>query len=428
MFDTLNFIEQYLFFLLLMTGLLLLSAFFSGAETALFSISPEAMRQLRGRKRVGKILHILEKEPSGLLAAILMGNLVVNILFFCTGAAASTKWAESQGEWLEAVGGAAVLISLILFGEIIPKAVGINRAEFVLRITAVPLAIWYKLTVPVRYFLRGCLQWFKVMHDDSSAADSLTPGEFKELLEAVQHEPGFGSQEKEILEDIVNLPSIRVREIMVPRIQVLRKPFDSSLREIVEDACRGEYSHVLIYREKDDEPLGYVRTRDLAFNGSEAGSLENWMHPLAFVPETKRADVLLEEFLSNGWKLVAVVDEYGGLAGIVTLEDLFAELVGEFEQDAAEEVVKLDELTYRLSGQLSIRAWRQLFTGFLPGQEVESLAFDTLSGLVISLLGRMPQKGDVVSVRNLRLTVESMQNRRIEKVLVHLNKEKEGAA
>jgi putative hemolysin len=369
----------------------------------------------------------LENEPAGLLASILLGNLLINILFFCTGAAASVQWAASRGEWVEAVCGIALLVSLIIFGEIIPKAVGINHAEFVLRVAAVPLVVWFRITVPVRYVLHWVLQWFGVMHEATSVQDELTPGEFKELLESVQHEPGFGSQEKEILEDIVNLPSVRVREVMIPRIHVLRKPLDSPVGEIINEACRGEYSHVLIYREKDDEPLGFVRVRDIVFCREKSRSLEKFLHPLVFVPETKRADILLEEFLSNGWRLVAVVDEYGGLAGIITLEDLFAELVGEFEPEA-EKVVQLDERTYRLSGRLPIRAWRLLFTGFLPGQEVESLAFDTLSGLIISLLGRMPMEGDEVFLRNLRLRVESMHNRRIEKVLVHLNEKTGGTS
>jgi CBS domain containing-hemolysin-like protein len=118
---------------------------------------------------------------------------------------------------------------------------------------------------------------------------------------------------------------------------------------------------------------------------------------------------------------VAVVDEYGGLAGIVTIEDLLAEVVGDFEPEKATEVKKLDEVTYRLHGQLPIRAWRELFTGFLPGQEMDMLAFDTLGGFIVSLLGRMPHQGDSVSVRNLQLTVEVMQHRQIGTVLLKLN-------
>jgi CBS domain containing-hemolysin-like protein len=249
----------------------------------------------------------------------------------------------------------------------------------------------------------------------------LTQGELKELLEAVQHEPGFGHHEKEILEDIVNLPDVRVREVMVPRVKVLRRPLDADRQELLEQARQHEYSHVLIYRDKDDDPLGYVSIRDLFMDEGQTKSLEPFIHPLVFVPETKRADVLLRDFMNFDWQMAAVVDEYGGLAGVVTIEDLLAEVVGDFEPEETAEVQKLDEVTYRLHGQLSIRAWRELFTGFLPGQEIDTLAFDTLGGFIISLLGRMPHPGDSVSIRNLQLVVETMHHRQIGSVLLNLS-------
>lgn len=417
-----NSIHEYMFSLLLMPVLLVLSAFFSCAETALFSLSPESARRLRAHRRIDDLLTLLHKDPSGLLTAILFGNLIVNILFFCTGAEAAGRLAEGHGEWLEALGGLLVLLAVILFGEIIPKTIGITHPSGVLHITAAPLRGWFYFTRPFRLLIRWLLDRLG-MHDGAVAggAHYLTPGELKELLDAVQHEPGFGSHEKEILEDIVNLPDVRVREVMVPRVKVLRRPLDADRLELLEQARRSEYSHVLIYRDKDDDPVGYVSVRDLFLDGGQTGSLESFIHRLIFVPETKRADTLLREFLTHDWQMVAVVDEYGGLAGVVTIEDLLAEVVGDFEPEQTAKVQKLNEATYRLDGQLPIRAWRELFTGFLPGQEKDALAFDTLGGFIISLLGRMPHPGDSVSVRNLQLTVETMNHRRIGAVLLSLN-------
>jgi putative hemolysin len=418
----LNSANEYIFPLLLMPVLLALSAFFACSETALFSLSPEASRRLREHRRIDDLLTLLQKDPSGLLTAILFGNLVVSILFFCTGAEAVGRLAEGCGGWVEALGGALVLLAVILFGEIIPKTIGITHPSGVLHLTAAPLRGWFYFTRPFRLFIRWLLDRFG-LHEGTVAGhrNYLTPGELKELLEAVQHEPGFSSHEKEILEDIVNLPDIRVREVMVPRVKVLRKPLDADRRELFEEARRNEYSHVLIYRDKDDDPLGYVSIRDLYMDKGQTESLESFIHPLVFVPETKRADALLREFMTHDWQMVAVVDEYGGLAGVVTIEDLLAEVVGDFEPEPAAEIQKLDEVTYRLDGQLPIRAWRELFTGFIPGQEKDTLAFDTLGGFIISLLGRMPCPGDSVSVRNLQLTVETMHHRRIGTVLLSLN-------
>lgn len=417
-----NSTHEYMFSLLLMPALLVLSAFFSCSETALFSLSPDAARHLRAHRRIDDLLTLLHKDPSGLLTAILFGNLVVNVLFFCTGAEAAGRLAESHGEWFEALGGALVLLTVILFGEIIPKAIGITHPSGVLRITAVPLRGWFYFTRSFRLFIRWLLDRIG-LHDGAAAGGRtyLTPGELKELLDAVQHEPGFGLQEKEILEDIVNLPDVRVREVMVPRVKVLRRPLDADRCELLEQARQHEYSHVLIYQDKDDDLLGYVSVRDIFMDGGRTESLEPFIRTLIFVPETKRADVLLREFMIHDWQMAAVVDEYGGLAGVVTIEDLLAEVVGDFEPGKAAEVQKLDEVTYRLHGQLSIRAWRELFTGFLPSQEVDTLAFNTLGGFIISLLGHMPHAGDFVSVRNLHLTVETMHNRRIGTVLLSLS-------
>jgi putative hemolysin len=416
----LNFIQEYIFFLLPMTLLLALSAFFSGSETALFSLTSEQQRRLHTHRGVDRLLTLLREDPGGLLTAILFGNLLVNILFFCTGAAAAARWGAERSEWFEALGGALVLLALIAFGEILPKAVGITRSSGVLLLAAAPLRFWFCITQPFRRLVRLLLETLHLSEVPPPSQAYLTPGELRELLEAVEHEPGFGLHEKEILEDIVNLSDIRVREVMVPRVKVLRKPLDADRRELLEEARRKEYSRVLIYRDKDDNPLGYVSVRDLFMDAGRTLSLEPFLHPLVFVPETKRADVLLREFIAGNRELVAVVDEYGGLAGIVTVEDLLSEVVGDLDSGETEEIVRLDDSTYRLNGQLSIRSWRELFTGFLPGQEVETLAFDTLGGLIISLLGRMPHPGDIVTVRNLRLTVESVHHRRIGTVLLHL--------
>ncbi len=409
-----------------MPVLLALSAFFSCSETALFSLTPEAARRLRGNRQIEELLTLFHREPSELLTSILLGNLLVNVLFFCTGAVVVGQWAAAHGEWFEALGGILVLIVVILFGEIIPKAIGITLSAGILRLAAIPLRCWFVFTRPFRRLIRWLLDRLHLGANRPPDGTDLTPGELKELLDAVRHEPGFGAQEKEILEDIVNLSGVRAREVMVPRVNVLSRPLSAERQELLREAREKEYSCVLIYRDNDNDLLGYVSTGELFADSGASRALESFIHPLIFVPETKKVDALLREFMTNGWKLAAVVDEYGGFSGIVTMEDLFAEVVGGFEADETEEIVQLDETTYRLSGQLPIRAWKDLLTGILPGHDVESPAFDTLGGFIIFLLGRIPVSGNTVMVRNLRLTVETMRHSRVETVLLHLNQPEEG--
>ncbi len=404
----------------MMILLLFASAFFSGTETAVFSLTPEAARRLRRRRHADRLLTLLRNAPADLLSAILFGNLIVNILFFCTGAVLADRWSAGRGPWSQALGGALILAAIILFGEILPKAAGVAQASRIVQATARPMVMWYALVKPFRRLARTLLHRFRLQESSAERRVVLTPGELRELLDAVRHEPGFGSREKEMLEDIVNLSDVRVREMMVPRVRVMRKPLDADPEQLLDEARQREYSRILIYREHDENPLGYVRTRDLFMERHSGRSLRAFIRPLVFVPETQRADRLLQELIQRDLELVAVVDEYGGLAGVVSGDDLFAEVVGDSEPEPAEQIEQIDDCTYRLNGQLPIRAWRELFTGLLPGSEVDSLAFDTLGGLIVSRLGRLPRTGDRVFVGNIGLTVENMHRRHIGTVLLHL--------
>lgn len=402
-----------------MGGLLALSAFFSGSETALFSLSPDGVRRLSKRGRVRVLLKILDDFPDELLTAILLGNLLVNILFFCTGAALSGRWASQYGGWFEAVGALVILFSVILFGEIVPKAVGVAHPQAVVVLTAAPLNLWFRFTSPFRRMLSTFLRVTRLQAVSSGGQQDLTLGELRELLDAVREEPGFGAREKEILEDILVLPDVRAREIMQPRTLLPRKPRCSSAAEMLEEARRCECLFVFVFEDREDDLIGCISVADLLLHPDQTGK-DLPVRPLAFIPETRRADLLLQDFLSESWNVVAVVDEYGGFSGIVTLDRILSEVVSRPAAEGQPDIEQLDEDTYRLDGQVSIRAWRELFIGVLPEPKVEKLAFDTVGGLIASSLGRFPVDGDTISIRNLTLTVEKVLPGRIVSVLLHL--------
>lgn len=410
--------------LLAMALLLLFSAFFSGTETALFSLTREQIKRLRGQgHRVEKLLAVLADNPSGLLIAILFGNIVVNILFFSISVVIFRDVGSLFGEWWEAVAGILVLLLVILVGEIIPKAAGISFSERLVRLNSSPLLGWFHFMGPVRRVLEYITRHFEPAehHDNQLSSDEL-----RMLIDATRHDPTFGTQEKAIVEDIVNLPEIRVRELMVPRVKQLFRRADIPAGQALLDASEQEMGLIPVYEGDEDNIIGVVEVRDLFVSENPELPLSRFINPVRFVPETKRADEMLREFLTEELRMVCVVDEYGGLAGTVCLEDLLEEVVGEFDALEAPAIEQLDESTYRLQGSLGIREWRSLFVGFLPDEVVRTLALDTVSGLVVSLLERMPISGDVAQVRNLKFTVEQVRSNRIESVLLELSARGEG--
>ncbi len=412
-------LSEHFIALLAMALLLLLSAFFSGTETALFSLTREQVKRLRGQgHHVEKTLALLAENPSGLLIAILFGNIVVNILFFSLSVVVALGFGRRYGEGWEVAIGAVVLVLVILGGEIFPKALGISFPERVVRLNSLPLRSWFHLLGPVRRVLEAITRRLEPI---GQRENQLNADELKLLIEATRHDPTFGKQEKAIVEDIVNLPEIRVRELMVPRVEQLFRRVDAPAGEALSAAAEQEVELIPVYEGEEDNIVGVVEVRDLFISGDAALPLSAFVRPVRFVPETKHADEMVREFLAEDLRMVCVVDEYGGLAGTVCLEDLLEEVVGEFDALEVPAIEQLGESTYRLQGSLGIREWRSLFVGFLPDEVVRTLALDTVGGLVVSLLKRMPEPGDVVEVRNLRFTVGPVRSNRIESVLLELS-------
>jgi putative hemolysin len=396
--------------------LLAFSAFFSGAETALFSLTREQVHRLQqhGRRRYREAARLL-KKPEELLASVLLGNMLVNILFFCEGAALAARLGEHRGPGAEVLAGFMLLLLVILFGEIFPKALGIAHPEQWASRAALPLGAWCRLTAPVAQGLAR-LQPLrrKIMHREHG----VTHRELKMLLDISRGNKAVPLKEKEIIEEIVHLPDIRVREVMTPRVDVLTAPVTAESAGLLQEAARREISRIPVWREVEENVIGQVEVRDLFLDPDHV--FKDHILPLVFVPETQRADALLHRFAKEQLHIVAVVDEYGGLAGVVTLDDLMGALVEEEAEDAAPQIEKTGPDTYRLSGRFPLREWRALFKGMIAEEELNSLAFDTVSGLVLSLLGRIPAEGDTVRLRNLAFCVERMHGHRIETVMLRL--------
>lgn len=405
-----------------MAGLLLFSGFFSGSETALFLLSREQLRKLEsGRGIAATAILALTRDPTNLLVTVLFGNMIVNVLFFCMSAVLAGQVAEVYGAWAQAVSGLAALMLVIVFGEILPKAVGISHTLSTARAAAVPLLVWQYAVTPVRVVLRSLARRIE-FRGRSEHERFVTPEELKMLVEMSRAEGLIGHKEGEMIADIVEIAEIRVREIMVPRVDVVRCEVATPAGEVLALARENTFSLVPVYEGDFDHVLGVVSARDLFLAGG-AGDLRTYVKPVKFVPETKRADALLRQFLDEKLDLVIVVDEYGGTAGLATLEDLLEAVIGEIEDEFEPDkqpVESLGEKRYRLHGGLSIREWRDLFAVSWDRRAPQAPELDTIGGFVIFLLGRIPREGDQVRYQNLRFTVERVQGRRIATILLEI--------
>lgn len=397
--------------------LLLLSAFFSGSETALFSLTRDQVLRLREDSgKVQRLMAVLERNPSGLLVAILFGNLVVNVLFFSMSAVMAVEVVAVGGAGAEALVGALVLLGILVFGEMIPKALGMSFAEKVVGVVAVPLRGWYHVLGPFRRVLERLSAWLT----PAAREVDLRPDELKMLIDSTAGDRGFGRQEKGIVEEIINLPETRVRALMVPRVSQTFWNGAWSVEQALGVAAEHPMDLLPVFMEHEEQVVGYVELSVLFAERRGERRLIELSEPVVFVPETMRADRMLERFMEEPVRMAAVVDEYGGLAGTLTVGDLLQEVMGEFGVPQVPDVEVLGEHAYRLQGQLSVREWRELFVGFVPAEAMNELALDTVSGLVVSLLKRMPVVGDEAWLGNLCFTVEQVRGHRIESVRLSL--------
>lgn len=397
--------------------LLLCSAFFSGSETALFSLNRDQVHQLSESKHHAARLAVrLLWKPDELLVAILLGNMIVNVLFFCNGAVVARQLGEQFGAWAEVATGVAQLALIILCGEVFPKAIGVSHPERVALLTSEPMTLWHKIAHPIS---RATL-WGSRFLENEVTQKKLSQDELKMLLDLSSGSQAIPGEEVELIEEIVHLTETRISEIMTPRVDMLIAEINTPCGPLIKEAARREISSIPVFEKEEDNLIGIAETRSLFLSATNASLSRDCLHPAVFVPETKRADTLLTEFIEKDLRIAIAVDEYGGLAGIITLEDLLSEAGQCFEKSMAPEIEKIAPHTYRLNARLPIREWRTLFRGFLDEDKFEALAFDTVGGLVISLLGRMPIAGDVAKLKNLRFIVEAVGGRHIKSVILEL--------
>jgi CBS domain containing-hemolysin-like protein len=399
--------------------LLLLSAFFSSAETALTTINKMLLIMLveDGNKNAIILDKVLSNSRK-MLSTVLIGNNIVNI------AASSIATIFTQrifSDLFISIGVGILTLLIIIFGEIVPKTIANMHSESLALAYAKPIQMLMFLLTPVIFILNlfstFILKIFRVKVNLNSK--SITEDELRTIIDVSQEEGIIESEELDIINNVFDFGDARAKDIMVPKVDITMVPIDISYDELLNIVEEDKFTRMPVYKESTDNVVGIINIKDLLINKINRNNfdIKELMREPHFTYAPKQLNNLLLEMRGNDAGMCIVLDEYGQAEGLITLEDIIEEIIGEIrdEFDEAEEQVvrKISDNQYIVEGSINLNDFNEQL-----GTDIDSENYESLGGLVIEHLQRLPKKGDCVTIDNCKLTVIKMDDKRIEYVKV----------
>jgi len=422
--------------ILFLVFLTFLEGFFVAAEIALVSVRRSRIDQLveegsPGARRVRKLID----DPGRFLAVSQLG---LTLIGFFASAFAAVSLVDRLASLLASFGVAAtqaqsaslIVVTIILalftivFAELIPKAIALGAPERFALILSRPIDVLARLLGPVVGVLNGITRWVaRSMGVEMNQEAAISAEELRLIVERGGEQGVLEAEEEQMINAVIELGERRVHEVMVPRVAIASVPADATLEEAIDLVVEVGHSRIPVYHDTVDEIVGILYAKDLLpYLKQDAGPrppLRKLLRPPVLVPESMTVDDLLHEFQRRKVHIAVVLDEYGGTAGLVTIEDLLEEIVGEIQDEYDVEepmVVRLSDHEARVDGRADVDAILELFDLDLQLEDEDE--YDTVGGLVYHRIGGVPSPGDSVDVDGLRLTVETTDGRRVGKVLV----------
>jgi putative hemolysin len=405
--------EQMLFQqILVLAALLLLSGFFSSAETALFSISrAKAIHLAKEKHLTNALIKKMKSDPHRLLSTILIGNNIVNVGASALATAITLNLVASN-----AVGIATGIMTLLIliFGEIFPKSVATRNNVLVAKLVIIPL-YWCSVVFTPLIFM---LYFIPKLTGKMQKKQHVTEEELMTFVEVVEEEGGIEEEEKELIENIFEFDDTSASEIMTPRADMFVINVDEPLD--LERIIRSGFTRIPVIEGDIDHVIGILNIKDLFMHqvtSSEPIDVRKIMSEPYFVPENKKLDNLLQKFKKGKQHMAIIVDEHGGVCGLITLEDALEEIVGEItdETDRFEPlIVKLKNNEWRVLGKSEIDDVNEKLQMGIP----DSKEYDTFSGYVLYQIGRIPAEKEELSLGDFMVTVNKMEGTRIREYIV----------
>jgi putative hemolysin len=433
--------------LLVIVLLTLLEAFFVAAEIALVSIRRSRVEQLveegsAGARRVRRLLD----DPGRFLAVSQLG---LTFIGFFASAFAAVNLATQLTKLLVSAGldpGTADAVSLvivtillslftIIFAELVPKSLALANPERFALALSVPIDFLARLLGPVIKLLTSVTRAIAGLFGASTTSEAnITAEELRLIVERGGEQGVLEAEEEQMINAVIELGDRRLHEVMIPRIAITALPATASLEEAIDKVVDEGHSRVPVFEETIDEVVGILYAKDLlpflkTSSAARRPPLRELLRTPVFVPESMTIDDLLHEFQRRKVHIAIVLDEYGGTAGLVTIEDLLEEIVGEIQDEYDTEepmIVRLSDDEARVDGRADVDDLAELFDTQLALEDEDE--YDTVGGLIYHRIGGVPSPGDVIEVDGLSLTVESTDGRRVGKVLVVRRPEENGEA
>lgn len=430
--DTVNIFSQ----LLLLIFLTLVNVFFASAEMAAVSVNKNKIKILaenEGNKKAELILKLLE-EPTKFLSTI---QVAITLSGFLASASAATSFSKPLGKLLAQWGIgypyneniSLVFVTIILsyftlvFGELVPKRIALQKAEFISLFSVKIIFTVSKITSPFIKLLSLSTNF--VLHllgmKDEKLEENISKEEIKSMIEAGQANGVFNETEKEMINSIFEFDDITAGETMIARTDVYMVNIDVPVSEYIDELLSKKYARVPVYQKTSDNIIGILHMKDVVIearkNGFENVDIKGILHKPYLAPESKKIDELFKDMQKNRKSMAIIIDEYGGFAGIITMEDLVEEVMGEIEDEhdiSSPQITKIDKFTYMVNGLISLDELNEKF-----GVNIESKGYNTLSGYITSIIGVVPNKiyeGKELDTDKLRLKIEKTKENRVEKV------------
>ena len=406
--------------------LLLLSAFFSSAETSLTTINKLRIRSLVDENvRGAKMVSLIIEDPSKMLSAILIGNNIVNL------SASALTTALAIRLWGNAFAGIAtgiLTLFILIFGEITPKTIATIHAEKLALAYAPIIYFLIQVLTPVVYLINKLsLALLMLMKVDPNKRNAIiTENELRQFLDASHEEGVIESEERKMITNVVDFGDALAKEVMVPRIDMAFVNTDMTYLELIEAFRVDKYSRMPVFEETRDNIIGIINLKDLFFfRGDESDfNIKNFLREPFFTYEFKKTSELLNEMRRDSIPMAIVLDEYGATAGLITLEDLLEEIVGEirdeYDDDEVDSIIPLGNNEYLAEGTAKLEEINDAL-----GLSLESEDYDSIAGHIIHLLDHLPNEGEQITENNITFTVRAVDKNRIDKVHIFVDQDSE---